>query len=83
MEVTTTIRVTRRTRDALREVTEASGRSMQEVLEEALELYRRKQLLEATNAAYAALRADPDAWDELEAEREAWDATLADGLEGV
>lgn len=56
---------------------------MQEVLEEALELYRRKQLLEATNAAYAALRAEPDTWDELEAERKAWDATLADGLEGV
>lgn len=80
---TTTIRVSRRTRDALREMTETSGHSMQEVLEKALELYRRQQLLEATNAAYAALRADPDKWNDLEAEREAWDATLADGLEGL
>jgi hypothetical protein len=78
---TTTIRVSRRTRDTLREMTEASGHSMQEVLEEALELYRRRQLLEATNTAYAALRAEPNAWNELEAERKAWDATLADGLE--
>ncbi len=80
---TTTIRVSRRMRDTLREMTEASGRSMQEVLDDALELYQRRQLLEATNAAYAAWRTDQDAWSELEAERAAWDATLADGLEGL
>jgi hypothetical protein len=81
--ITTTIRVSRRTRDALREMTQTSGRSMQEVLEEALELYRRRQLLEATNAAYAALRVEQDDWNDLEVEREAWDVTLADGLEGL
>jgi hypothetical protein len=81
METSTTIRVSRRARDTLREMTQASGHSMQEVLEEALELYRRQQLLEATNAAYAALRAEQEGWDDLEAERKAWDATLADGLE--
>jgi hypothetical protein len=83
MEMTTTIRVSRRMRDALREMTEVSSHSMQVVLEEALELYRRRQLLEATNTAYAALRVEPDAWNELEAERDAWDVTLADGLEGL
>jgi len=56
---------------------------MQEIVEQAVENYRRQQLLAAANIAYAALRADPDAWAEMEAERTAWDATLADGLEDV
>ena len=38
-------------------------------------------LLNATNAAYAALMADPAAKRELEQERELWDSTLLDGLE--
>ena len=83
MEITTTIRVSRRTRDTLRELTYTSGQSMQQVIEEALELYRRQQLLKATNTAYATLREEKGAWEELEAERAAWDATLDDGLEGI
>jgi hypothetical protein len=54
---------------------------MQSVLEQALEQYRRQQLLEATNAAYAALHTDAEAWADLERERSEWDQTLADGLE--
>lgn len=41
----------------------------------------RQQLLEETNRAYAALRADAEAWRAELAEREAWDATLSDGLD--
>ncbi|MBI2302192.1 MAG: AbrB/MazE/SpoVT family DNA-binding domain-containing protein [Armatimonadetes bacterium] len=40
-----------------------------------------EQLIEASNAAYAALRADPAAWAEVEAERAVWDGTLMDGLD--
>jgi hypothetical protein len=54
---------------------------MQSVLEDALEHYRRQQLLEATNAAYATLQTEPVAWSELVRERMEWDQTLADGLE--
>jgi len=78
---TTTIRVSTRTRDLLQELAHRSGVSMQLVLEHALEQYRRQQLLEATNAAYAALQTDAAAWAELERERMDWDQTLADGLE--
>jgi hypothetical protein len=53
---------------------------MAALLDEAVETLRRQRLLEQTNAAYARLRADPDAWQEIDAERQAWDATLADGL---
>jgi hypothetical protein len=44
------------------------------------EEYRRRQIMEQTNAAFAALRADPDAWREELAEREVWDRALLDGL---
>ncbi len=54
---------------------------MQAVLEKAIEHYRRQRFLDATNAAFAALRNDPERWREELEEREAWDATLADGLE--
>ena len=81
--LTTTIRVSRRTRDRLQHLAEQYGSSMQAVLEEAVELYQGQRLLEATNAAYAALRADPAAWRELQDERAEWDATLNDGLEGL
>lgn len=46
---------------------------------ENLERYHR--LLVETNQAYAALRADPSAWDAELAERQVWEATIADGLE--
>ncbi|MBM3224307.1 MAG: toxin-antitoxin system protein [Candidatus Tectomicrobia bacterium] len=78
---TTTIRVSLHIRDVLQELAQTSGNSMQAVLEQAVERYRRQQLLEATNAAYATLRAAPDAWAALEQERQAWDPTLADGLQ--
>jgi len=80
---TTTIRVSIRTRDLLQELAQRSGGSMQTILEQALEQYRRQQLLEAANDAYAELRTNEDVWAELERERQDWDATLADGLEGV
>jgi predicted transcriptional regulator len=79
--MTTTIRVSTHTRDLLHQLAQRSGVSMQSVLEQALEQYRRHQLLEATNAAYAALHIDAEAWADLEHERSEWDQTLADGLE--
>ena len=53
----TTVRIQESTHATLRELAAASGRSLQDVLAEAVELYRRKQLLDETNAAYARLRA--------------------------
>lgn len=78
---TTTIRVKTETREMLRELADASGMSMQRVLDEALDQYRRQTLLAETNAAYARLQAAPEAWSEWMREREEWDQTIADGLE--
>ena len=78
---TTTIRVSRKTRDMLHDLARDAGVPMQEVVEQALELYRRQRLLSAANDAYAALRSDVEAWQDWQAEQAPWDATLADGLE--
>lgn len=78
---TTTIRVSDKTRAMLHELADAAGVPMQQIVERALESYRREQILMATNAGYLALKTNEDAWGDLEKERDAWDATLADGLE--
>ncbi|WP_322496237.1 hypothetical protein [Chloroflexus sp.] len=75
-----TIRVSAATHALLRDLAQQRGVSLQAVLAAALEHYRRQQVLAATNAAYAALRADLAQWAELERERAAWDHTIADGL---
>ncbi len=80
---TTTVRISAKTHDTLRDLARAVGAPMQEIIEQAVEQYRRQRLLAATNAAYAALRADPAAWQEIKEEQTAWDVTLADGLEEV
>lgn len=80
MDATTTIRVSVRTRDELYALARQAGVSMQQALEQAIEVYRRQRLLAEANAGYAMLRANPAAWREVLEERAAWDATLADGL---
>ena len=77
----TTVRVSQETRQALRELAEQTGDPIHKVLAKAVEAYRRQYILEEANAAYAALRADPEAWREEQEERQAWDVTMADGLE--
>jgi hypothetical protein len=64
----------------LKELAEQTGQTMLEVLDKALDAYRRKLFFDQLNAGYAELRADPEAWAEHLAERQQWDATLMDGL---
>jgi predicted transcriptional regulator len=78
---TTTIRVSLQTRETVQTLAQATGVSMQQVIDQALELYRRQQLLLETNRAYARLRKDEEAWDALTHELAQWDKTLADGIE--
>jgi len=76
----TTVRIREETREALRALAESEGKSMQAVLEEAVEALRRLRFLERVNDAYAALRRNGAAWDSLQTERSDWDASLLDGL---
>jgi hypothetical protein len=78
---TPTVPISETAHEILRELAQQTGQTTMEVLDKALEAYRRQVFLEAVNAGYAALRADPEAWAEHLAERQLWDATLMDGLD--
>jgi hypothetical protein len=79
---TTTIRVAISDRDTAQELAKQTGRSQMEIVHEALELYRRHQLLADMNQGFAELRRDTDAWEEETVERDVWDVTLGDATGG-
>jgi len=78
---TPTVRISEASHQILKEVAEQTGKTMTDVLDNAITTYRRKVFLEQMNTGYAELRADPQAWAEHLAERKLWDATLMDGLD--
>lgn len=80
---TTTVRVTTETHGALSEIASNENKSIQAVLENLVYEYRRRQMFEETNRAYAALRADPVAWAAELEEQALWETTLMDGLEDL
>lgn len=77
-----TVRIDSSTHKMLQSLSAQTGRKMQEILGEAVELYRRKLLLDKANAVFAALKADSQACKEEQEERAAWNVTLLDGLKG-
>ena len=76
----TTVRIKRKTKQILEEIANQTGQKTQQILDEAIEAYRRRVFLERANQAYATLRQDADQWAEELAERKAWDATGSDNL---
>ena len=76
-----TVRISEPSHQVLKELAEQTGQTMMEVLDKALDVYRRKLFFDQLNAGYAELRADPEAWAAHLAERQEWDATLMDGLD--
>jgi predicted transcriptional regulator len=76
----TTVRVTEHTHALLRELAAATGEPLQQVLEEAVERYRRDRFFADLHAAYARLAGDQAAWQEELDERTELEGTLADGL---
>ena len=77
-----TIRITNESRETVRELARETGLRQQEILDLAVEAYRRQLFLKNANSAFAALRAKATAWGAEQAEREAWDGALGDGIEG-
>ena len=75
-----TVRITARARATLRALARREGHTMQEVLDLAIEEYRRRCFLEETNAAFARLRDDAAAWGEVREERADWEGSLLDGM---
>jgi predicted transcriptional regulator len=77
----TNVRISEACHETLRRLAREEGRSMQAVLDRAVERYRRAKFLRGANADFAALRKNSRAWKEEQAEREVWEQTSADGLE--
>ncbi len=77
----TMMRVSETARQSLGDLAAKMQKSMQAVLDEAVEEYRRQRILQELNEDYRALRNDPEAWKAELEERREWDVTLLDGLE--
>ncbi len=75
------IPITEITLARLRELARWADISVDEALNEAIKDQYDRKFWEATNAGYAALRADPAAWAEVEEERRSLEGTLMDGLD--
>jgi len=79
--VSTTIRVSRHTRDRFAHLAKETGRPMTELLDEAADALERRLFFERLDARYAELRDDTDAWAAIEAERALEAGALADDAE--
>lgn len=75
------VRVSSQSYQLLKSLSQDFGQSMQSVIDEALEDLRRRKILEATNAAFSALKADKKRWKDELKERALWENTLSDGVE--
>ena len=73
-----TVRISKGTRDTLRDLAIRSGESMQTIIDRAIEDYRRQSFIEQANKAYLALRENSETWEAEFKERREWEATLAD-----
>ena len=74
------LRTNETTHKRLKELAETTDLPIQTVLDHAVETYRRTVFLEQLNRDFAALRADPQVWQEEQEERTLWEQALADGL---
>jgi hypothetical protein len=76
-----TVAISEASQRIIRELAEQTGQTTTEILDRALDAYRRQVFFEQLKTDYAALKADPEAWAEELAERKLWESTLMDGLD--
>jgi predicted transcriptional regulator len=76
-----TIRVSKTTRDILRELAVKAGTTMAAIAEEAVKEYEKKKFRKNYCAGYKRLRAEAIAWAEYQGDVKLWETTLADRLE--
>ncbi len=76
--MSTTIRVSAKTRDRIASLADASGQPMTAVVDEALDALERRRFFAGFNRRYEELRAEAETWREVEAERAAEADSLRD-----
>ena len=74
-----TVRISKESSTILRDIAAQERKSLQTVLDAAIETYRRHRFLQEANKAYSALRENPKAWKAELEERKQWETTLSDG----
>ena len=79
--MSTNIQISARSLDVIRQISERKGLDVSEVLDCAVETYRREVLLDETSMAFHALKENAEAWVEELNERELWETSIGDGLE--
>ena len=79
MATTTTIRVDRGTHERLLELSRAADTSLIQTVRDAAEALRRERYAREVRAEFAALRADPKAWEAYLAEAEL--TAVSDGVD--
>lgn len=75
------VRISSQSYQILKSLSQEKGQSMQSVIDQAIEDLRRRKMLEATNDAFSALKADKKEWEDELKERGLWENTLLDGVE--
>ena len=73
------VRVSDNLHQTLRRLATIQGKSMQMIIEQAVEEYRRSLFMTELNAAFQALKDNPEAWQAEQDERKIWEQTLTDG----
>ncbi|MGH2560023.1 MAG: toxin-antitoxin system protein [Thermomicrobiales bacterium] len=76
-----TVKIPDVARAHLAELAAERKQPMGEVLAELIERERRRRFFEEYDAAFARLKADPEAWADWQAELKGMEGTLMDGLE--
>lgn len=77
----TSIRIDEQALAVLRELARRQRQPVQTVLKQAIDSYRREKFLGEVNAAFAALRSQPEAWNAEQQERDLWDQATGDRIE--
>ncbi len=77
----TQVRISNTTHQILRNLSSEFGESMQSIIDEAIEQYRRRRFLDGLSQDFKTLKEDSQAWQEELEERSLWDKTLLDGAE--
>jgi hypothetical protein len=75
------INMSETTHHTLLNLANSSGDTIQEILDKAIENYRRQLFLTQANESFLTLRNNETLWQEEIAEREVWDQALADGID--
>ncbi len=76
-----TVRVEDSLHATLREIAAEEHRPIGQVIEDAIQRYRKEKFWRGVHEDFARLRADPVAWKSYQDEVTLWDSTAGDGLE--